>query len=290
MVTQAEIIYRFLIGTLIGGIIGYGMSLMRHYSRMQFVITIHHKIRSENKKIRATVLALLLLLSAVINGPHANAEDNVSKLIQKLENKHPNARAQAAKELGNLKDSHAVGPLINALKDADSYVRGQASKSLGKLKDTRAVSPLINVLKDDYTYVRAEAARSLGEIKDVRAVEPLINFLKEDSTYARENAAKSLISIGPDAITPLIKAQKENNLRLIADEYSFFICRGDPGSEALLVDAFYKYGNEKMAEDFAYSGNDRLKEAAFTWAKDHRYAIRGLLGAGNSLVWGRCSS
>jgi HEAT repeat protein len=36
-------------------------------------------------------------------------------------------------------------PLINALKDTDSYVRGQAARSLGEIKDTHAVQPLINV-------------------------------------------------------------------------------------------------------------------------------------------------
>ncbi len=258
---------------------------------MQLALMKYRKIRMENKAIRTTVLVLLLFfLLPVIEGPRANAEDKVTKLVQKLQDKHPNARAKAAKELGNLRDARAVGPLINVLKDADSYVRGQAASSLGKLKDNRAVDPLSNTLKDDCTYVREEAARSLGEIKDARAAGPLIDFIKEDSTYAREEAVKSLMKIGPTAIAPLINARKENNLRLVADVYSFFICRGEPGTEALLIEALYKYGAEKMAEDFAHSGNDRLKEAAYKWAEGHRHKIEGLLGAGNSPVWGRCAS
>ncbi len=135
---------------------------------MQLALMKYRKIRMENKTIRTTVLVLLLFfLLPVIEGPRANAEDKVTKLVQKLQDKHPNARAKAAKELGNLRDARAVGPLINVLKDADSYVRGQAASSLGKLKDNRAVDPLSNTLKDDCTYVREEAARSLGEIKDV---------------------------------------------------------------------------------------------------------------------------
>lgn len=236
------------------------------------------------------LVLLLLFLLPVVEGPEADAVDAVGKLIQKLQDVHPNARAKAAKELGDLKDARAVAPLINTLKDPDSYVRGQSALSLGKLKDNRAVAPLIIALKDDYTYVREEAARSLGEIRDVRAVGPLINFLKEDSTYAREEAVKSLIKMGPDAVAPLMKAGKENDLRMAADAYSFFICRGEPDSESLLIDALHKYGTEKMAEDFVNSGNDRLKAAAYEWADGHKYKIGGILGAGNSPVWGRCAS
>jgi len=249
------------------------------------------RLRSKNKTMGTAFLVMLLLFSLpIIECPKANAEDNVGKLIRKLQDKHPKTRAKSAKELGDLKDARAVVPLINALKDTDSYVRGQAAKSLGKLKDARAVDPLLKALKDDYAYVREEAARSLGEIKDARAVSPLLDFLKEDSTYAREEAVKSLVKMGPDAIGPLIKAGKENDLRRVAEVYCFFICRGESGTETLLIDALYKCGTEKMAEDFAYSGNERLKDAAYKWAGDHKYKIRGVPGAGNSLVWGRCSS
>ena len=236
------------------------------------------------------LVLLLLFLVPVIEGPEADAVDGVGKLILKLQDVHPKTRARAAKELGDLKDARAVAPLINILKDHDSYVRGQSARSLGKLKDNRAVDPLIIALKDDCTYVREEAARSLGEIKNVRAVGPLIDFLKEDSTYAREEAVKSLIKISPDAVATLMKARKEKDLRLVADAYSFFVCRGDPDSESLLIDALHKYGSEKMAEDLAQSGNDRLKVAAYQWADGHKYKIGGLLGAGNSPVWGRCAN
>jgi HEAT repeat protein len=183
-----------------------------------------------------------------------------------------------------------VEPLIKTLKDVDSYVRGQSAKSLGKLKDPRAVEPLIRVLNDDYTYVKEEAARALGEIKNARAVEPLMNFLKDDSTYAREEAAKALIKIGPDAIAPLLKARNEKNLKLIADTYPFFLCRGEPGTEALLVDALVRYGTAKMAGDFARCGSDLLKDAAYEWAGNHKDKIKTPLGVGDSLVWGRCAS
>lgn len=252
---------------------------------------IRRNVQFWNKTIGTTVFVVLFFfLLPVFGGLQASAEDKVGKLIRKLEDKHPKARAGAARELGNLGDARAVGPLINVMKDTDSYVRGQAARSLGKLKAAQAVDPLIKALKDDFTYVREEAARSLGEIKDARAAGPLINFLKDDPTYAREEAIKALIKMGPNAIAPLANAVKENNLRVVADSYSFFVCRGETGTEALLIDALNKYGSEKMSEDFAYSGNDRLKEAAYKWAETHLYKIKGLLGLGNSPVWGKCAA
>lgn len=247
-------------------------------------------VTRRNRTIHVAVcaLALFLLMNCIVVH-QSNAEDKVSKLIGKLQDKQPKTRSAAAKELGNLGDPRAIGPLIGVMKDTDSYVRGQAARSLGKLKATQAVDPLIKALNDDYTYVREEAARSLGEIGDARAARPLISFLKEDTTYAREQAVKALVKLGPKAMVPLNDAAKEKNLKLVGDAYSFFVCRGEAGAEALLVEAMAKYGTEKMAEDFSYSGNERLKEAAHKWAEAHKYQVKGLLGVGNSPVWGRCA-
>jgi len=259
--------------------------------RIRFPMATCHKILLERRTGPALVFAaLLLVLLPVMGGVRANASDPVGKLIEKLEDKHEKVRAKAARELGDLGDARAVEPLIKTLKDADSYVRGQSARSLGKLKDPRAVEPLILTLNDDYTYVKEEVARALGEMKNARAVEPLMNFLKDDSTYAREEAAKSLIRIGPDAIAPLVKARNEKNLRLIADLYPFFLCRGEPGTETLLVDALVKYGTSRMAGDFARCGSVLLKEAAYEWAGSRKQKIITPVDVGDRLTWGRCAN
>jgi HEAT repeat protein len=251
----------------------------------------YYKLKLENK---AVIIAALLFFLSILLSPaieeQPKAEDKVGKLIPKLQDKQARVRADAVKELGKIMDSRAVPFLINALKDTDSYVRGQAARALGKIKDTRAVKPLINLLDDDFIYVREEAATALGDIKDALAVDPLINFLKKDYTYAREEAAKSLMKIGLPAIAPLINAPKENNLKLVADAYYFFVCRGESGSEAVLIQALYKYGTQKMDVDFANCGNIQLKEAAQKWAESHNIKIKVPLGAGNGPVWGRCKS
>jgi len=254
----------------------------------------YYKLKLENKAV--IIAALLFFLSILLLpvlpaiGEQPKAEDGVGKLIPKLQDKHARVRADAVKELGTIIDSRAVLLLINALRDTDSYVRGQAARALGKIKDIRAVKPLIDVLDDDFICVREEAATALGDIKDVLAVDPLINFLKKDDTYAREEASKSLMKIGLPAISPLINAPKENNLKLVADAYYFFVCRGESGSEAVLIDALYKYGTRKMDVDFANCGNIQLKKAAQEWAESHNIKIKVPLVTGNGPVWGRCKS
>ena len=99
------------------------------------------------------------------------------------------------------------------------------------------------------------AAGALGEIKDARAVELLIN------------------------------AFNEKDLETIAGAYSFFIRRGEQGTEAVLIEALNKYGFESMAIAFLNCGNSHLGEAAEKWAKENGYLII-TTPSGNGLRWG----
>ena len=235
------------------------------------------------------IILLFFFGILIVAASHTNVGNKIDNLIQKLQNKHPHARAEAARELGNIKDARAVPPLINALNDSAAYVRAIAAESLGKIKDTSAVPLLIATLKgDQYIYVRQESAKALGKIKDARAVTPLINALNDEYPDVRDEAAKALIDIGTPAIEPLDKALKERNWKVIADSYSFFICRGGADTEAVLIEALYQYGSKSMATDFIYCGNDQLKEAALTWAKSHGYKIQEQRGVSPS--WERCKN
>jgi HEAT repeat protein len=233
------------------------------------------------------IIVLFFFGMFIIAASHTHTGHKIDDLIQKLQNKHPRVRAEAARELGKLKDAHAVSPLINALKDSDAYVRATAAEALGEIKDASAVPLLIDTLKaDPYIYVRQEAARALGKIKDARAVTPLINALSDECPDIREEAAKALTDIGSPAIEPLDKALNEKNLKAIADAYYFFVCRGEANTEAVLIEALYKYGTKSMAIDFVYCGNDQLKEAALTWARSYGYNIQEQRVV--SPGWGRC--
>jgi HEAT repeat protein len=253
---------------------------------------VQHKIIELDKAVKAIQIMLLISFYILtIAASQQTSKDKVVSLIKKLNNPHKYARAQAARELGKIKDNRAVQPLINALKDTDSYVRGEAAEALGEIKDSRAVQPLITTLKDDdYLYVREESVKALGEIKDSRAVQPLINALNNEHIGVREEAVKALIEIGTPAIEPLNHAIKENNLRVVANAYYFFICIGEPGTEKILVEALQKYGTKNMAIDFINCGNIQLKEAAYKWTESHGYKIKKGIDVSNGPTWNRFKS
>jgi len=253
----------------------------------------HHKIAGLNKAVKAIHIILLIFfcILALAASQQQTAKDEVLSLIQKLQNSHRNARAQAARELGKIKDGRAVQPLINALKDKDSYVRGQVVEALGEIKDARAVDSLITTLKDeDYLYVRQETVKALGKMKDGRAVQTLINALNDEYPDVREEAVKALIEIGIPAIEPLNHAIKGNNLRVVADAHYFFICIGEPDTETVLVEALQKYGTKRMAIDFIDCGNIQLEEAAYKWAESHGYKIKESIDVSKGPKWQRFKS
>jgi len=253
---------------------------------------IRHKIRPSNGAFRAAQVILLIFLCVLtIAASQQPAVDKVETLIKKLQSKHPGARADAVAELSKIKDARVLPSLIGALKDADSYVRGQTAAALGDIGDKRAVQPLITVLKDDdYMYVRQESAKALGKIKDGSAVDPLINALNDETTDVREEAAKALLGIGAPAKEKLDRALKQEDLRVVADAYYFFISVGEPSSEATLIRALHKYGSKKMATDFIDCGNMQLKEAGQRWAQSHGYKNGQPAGPMDGPKWKRLGS
>ena len=137
--------------------------------------------------------------------------DEISGLIQALEDKNVNTRRRAIKALQKA-GPPAVEPLITALKNEKSRARAGAAQALGGIKDDRAVEPLIGALGDKIANVRAWAAEALGEIKDDRAVEPLIAALEDKNPDVRSWAAKALGEIKDDrAVEPLIAALHDKN-------------------------------------------------------------------------------
>jgi HEAT repeat protein len=149
-------------------------------------------------------------------------ESAVEPLIAVLEDSNPNVRAGAARALGKIGDSRALGslifrlrndpdvevrksvvwalhmgetrsvhPLIEALRDEDEWVRFGAVIVLAKIGEP-AVMPLINAMHDNMPLVRANAAETLGRIADRRAAEPLANALNDADEEVWQQAAVAL--------------------------------------------------------------------------------------------------
>jgi HEAT repeat protein len=229
--------------------------------------------------------------------------EDVDRLIRNLKSENFSVRASAAHALGEIKDPHAVEPLIAALKGMDPRVQQAAANALGEIKDPRAVEPLIAALRDtDWNMyrgvswnIRDAAADALGKINDPRAVEPRIAALNDTDQNVdwgvrwniRRAAARALANFkDPRAVSALLAALEKHDMIIIASAISFFIKRGDTGSEDRLIEALDKFGNKEMAEQLLNCGNSKLNDAARKWGLNHGYAIDTRADVSGMIKWG----
>jgi bilin biosynthesis protein len=115
---------------------------------------------------------------------HQSPGEKAGGLIGALADEDPAVRQEAARELGRLRDSRAIAPLISCLEDRNERVRWAAADSLLEMGEA-AVEPLLQALEFEDKYARAEAAGVLGRMKDERAIGPLIDCLKDDDSGVR---------------------------------------------------------------------------------------------------------
>jgi HEAT repeat protein len=195
--------------------------------------------RNTKKTLNMALFLWILCFSSIMGCDNGR---DVKSLLRELKSEDPGVQSNATRELGKIKDPHAVKPLIAALreyppalnktikkalaqigkasvaplvialKDPDWDLRCNAAEILGKIKDPRAVEPLIAALKDKSSPVRVQAASALGEIKDPRAAEPLIAVLKDKNCSVRESAVWALGEMKvPRSVEPLIASLKDDD-------------------------------------------------------------------------------
>ncbi|MGR3311328.1 MAG: HEAT repeat domain-containing protein [Candidatus Brocadiales bacterium] len=241
----------------------------------------------------------------------------IEPLIAALKDEDAVVRKMAAWSLGEIKDGRAVEPLITILMDKSLAVQKMVVWALGEIKDPRATEPLSAALKGKNPFLPLVAAAALGKIKDPRAVEPLIAAMKGNEPNLRSRAAKALEAIGltpvdllivalkdedpdvqkraaealgnienPLAVEPLTAALKQENLEIVAGAYSFFIRRGETGTEVALINALNKHGTGVMAQNFLGCGNNQLEEAGLNWVTSHGQEAVPLSADGGIPRWG----
>ena len=101
-------------------------------------------------------------------------------LIADLHGSDWTKRCDAARLLGQSKDSRAADALLPDLKDPNWKVRRNAAQALGALKSTEALDGLLGALKDRTATVRQRAAVALGRIKDPQAIPALVEAVIEE--------------------------------------------------------------------------------------------------------------
>jgi HEAT repeat protein len=119
----------------------------------------------------------------------------VEPLLAVLDDPNPNVRSGAARALGKIGDTRALGSLIFRLRyDPDSEVRKSSVWALHMGRE-RSINPLIEALNDPDEWVRFGAVIVLSKFGDA-AIAPLCEALRHSNPRVRANAAETLGRIG----------------------------------------------------------------------------------------------
>lgn len=136
------------------------------------------------------------------------AEDEFDYMRKELANPDNRIRYDAVLVLEERGGPEAVHLLIQALHDREWVsIRWRAARALGKLRATEAVGALVDALGDESPHVRKGVAQALGEIGDPQAVPALIGALRDEERKVGLEASHALREIGPPALGDLRKAE-----------------------------------------------------------------------------------
>lgn len=208
-------------------------------------------LRDPNSDLRESALQALGNI-----GPAA-----LQSLIAALQSTDANLQRQVEKQLGDIADPRAIGPLIAALKspgwnvhqneetghrsrnrrapkDPYAEVREGAAEALGeilrKTNDSSVTDALIASLDDQNYMVREAAAGALGHVKGPSLVGPLASLLSDANSEVRVAAIKALGNLGAPAVGPLATALKSTDWDVRASAVEALGGIGEPAVEALI--------------------------------------------------------
>lgn len=214
-----------------------------------------------------------------------------------LRGEYYTVRSRAAKALGAIGDTQAVGALRQALKDPELDVRIEAVKALGTFKDPNTFEDMADLLLEDPQIgARQAAAIAFGETSHPGAVPYLMLALRDPFWwYEREQAADALLeaieSLGTLAVDALVEAltDSEGTVRRYAAKLLGQIL--DPRAiqplGLALYDTHFEVG-KVVAESLARFGPLGLKVLAEAlrhpeaWLRQH--AIAGLALSGDKRI------
>ena len=107
-------------------------------------------------------------------------------------------------------DEDTIASLVGVLTSTDGVERHAAREQLEKIGGA-AVPFLISALQSPNAHARWEAAKALGEISDASSAPALVRTLEDEKAAVRWLAATALVSLGRDALMPLLRGLEGNS-------------------------------------------------------------------------------
>jgi HEAT repeat protein len=105
---------------------------------------------------------------------------------------------------------YTIASLVDALASTDGVERHTAREQLEET-GRPAVPFLLRALQSPSEHARWEAAKALGKITDPSAAPALVRTLEDEKAAVRWLAATALISLGRDALVPLLRGLEGNS-------------------------------------------------------------------------------
>ena len=122
-------------------------------------------------------------------------------------------RRHAAHALGELRDRHALEPLIALARDRgedNEFVAEAAVSALGRLADPRVLPVLEESLDRPEPTVRLAAVDALARLRDERALAPLRRASRDEDRLVAEEAVEAVGHVpGPEAVAFLVEVLED---------------------------------------------------------------------------------
>lgn len=143
----------------------------------------------------------------------AKGRGDVSYLVEAAR-RDVELRDVAARLLGDVGDTAAVGPLVELLKDWNPQVRAAAVRSLGRLRAQEASPVLFTLAREDPVFfVRDWSIQALAEIGEPDVVPLALEALDDEDVRIRRSAAIALGRVGgADVLDDLRRAKRRDHL------------------------------------------------------------------------------
>lgn len=204
----------------------------------------------------------------------------VSALIKELKSGDSYMWKMAALALGAIKDSIAIEPLKDSFLEhlgGDIYREDNSLGSIWLIGTDHAKKTVTDLIDNENINCRAGAVSSLSleaTPEDTSLIKLLIRALYDDHVEVRKPAAKGLVVAGSNqqAHEALMNACYRKDFAIVAECYQFYLENLNTKIEPILSDAL-ENGDKDMALALLNSGNEKLSQAAESWANRHNYHV-----------------
>ncbi|GAI93831.1 unnamed protein product, partial [marine sediment metagenome] len=128
-----------------------------------------------------------------------------------LKGKNINARKEAIKLLGMLKDVNAIDSLIKSFDSTVASIRRASYRAILQILQNKIDERIINSLAEKSWRIRMYSTKILGEIGDLNTIETVFKLLEDENGSVRTAAIDALINFKSDKVIKMAKSSLKNS-------------------------------------------------------------------------------